>query len=88
MVSSTGLVESSGIGLLVAVSRLDSGSSEGTVAASESVESETEVESTTGSDGGISVQARHVMYYSSQVRNVLSKDYIFSLNNLASFVVH
>ena len=52
MVSSTGLVESSGIGLVVAVSRLESGSSEGTVAASESVGSETEVVSTTGSDGG------------------------------------
>ena len=43
----------SGIGLVVAISNLESGSSVSTVAASESVESETEVESKTGSDGGI-----------------------------------
>jgi hypothetical protein len=52
MVSATGLMESSGIGLVVAVSKSESGSSVRTVTASESVESETEVESRIGSDGG------------------------------------
>ena len=34
----------------------------------------------------ISVQARDIMYYSTKVRNVLSKGNIFSLNNLANTV--